>query len=210
MSAVPAADARAQANAVVPPPPIDNERVSQYWSEQFDKMRAHSGYWLQNNLVVRHIYRLISQTGEEHWLPWLFREHFRDVSRFERLLSICCGDGVHELVAYRTGKVGHVYGFDIAKGAIDQCRERFRSAGVPEAHYQFEVQDANNLKLTGHFDLALAIGSLHHVTNLEGLLSRLSEVLRPAGYLGFVEFVGPKCFSGPTIKSPSLMGFSRV
>ena len=54
--------------------------------------------------------------------------------------------------------------------------------------------DANNLKLQGSYDLILSSGALHHIANLEGLLSNIASALRINGYFVVVEYVGPNRF----------------
>jgi SAM-dependent methyltransferase len=112
----------------------------------------------------------------------------------EKSLSVCCGDGAHELAIARTGKVRFIHGFDISEGAIAQANLTFEKAAVSKGSYAFEVADANDLRLEGQFDLLLSTGALHHVTNLEGLLSKLSSLLSPDGYFIVLEYVGPNRF----------------
>lgn len=180
--------------SVAPPAKSEQAIVSSHWSEQFERMRADSGYWTNNTIVTRHVYRLISRTGERHWLPWTFHEHFPPGKRFARALSVCCGDGAHEIALYKTGKVDFIHGFDISEGAVRQARDRFEKENVPEDCYRFDVRDANQLELHGQYDLVLSGGAIHHVSNLEGLLSTLARSLTPDGYMVLVEFVGPTRF----------------
>jgi SAM-dependent methyltransferase len=176
------------------PVPAESARVSQYWEQQFEKNRADASLWTNNDIVTRHIYRLISGGSEEHWLSWFF-DHYLDVGMvFERSLSVCCGDGAHELGIANTGKVGFIRGFDISEGAIAQTNAAFEKAAIRKGSYAFEVADANNLQIEDRFDLILSTGALHHVTNLEGLLSKLSNMLGAEGYFVILEYVGPNRF----------------
>jgi SAM-dependent methyltransferase len=169
-------------------------RVSNYWREQFAKNRLDNSLWTNNQIVVRHIYRLITGGSEEHWLPWFLNSYLPPGSSFDRSLSICCGDGAHELVLAQSGRVGFVHGFDISQGAIAQAIVSFESAGINQNTYRFELANADDLRISAQFDLMLSTGALHHVTNLEGLLSRLSEMLDPEGYFVVLEYVGPNRF----------------
>jgi hypothetical protein len=56
------------------------------------------------------------------------------------------------------------------------------------------VADADNLQVEDRFDLILSTGALHHVTNLEKLLSRLGSMLEANGYFVVLEYVGPNRF----------------
>ncbi|MFN2622141.1 MAG: trans-aconitate 2-methyltransferase [Chthoniobacterales bacterium] len=172
----------------------ERTRVSRYWGRQFEKDRADRSLWTNNEIVARHIYRLISGGSEEHWLKWFFTDYLDEGTNFEKSLSICCGDGAHELALADTGRVRFVRGFDISEGAIAQAKSRFEKARIPKGSYSLEVADANNLQLEDRVDLILSAGALHHTTNLEGLLSKLSQMLVDDGYFVAVEYVGPNRF----------------
>lgn len=172
----------------------ESSRVSQHWEQQFEKNRADLSLWTNNNIVTRHIYRLISGDSEEHWLPWFFNHYLADGLVFGKSLSVCCGDGAHELAIAKTGRVRFVRGFDISDGAIAQANATFEAAAIPKESYAFELADADDLHLQDQFDLILSTGALHHVTNLEKLLSTLGRSLTQDGYFVVLEYVGPNRF----------------
>ena len=172
----------------------DSSRVGDYWKEQFAKNRADASLWTNNPIIAQHIYRLISDGSPQHWLPWFLNDYLSPGVVFEKSLSVCCGDGMHEMVLANSGRVRFVRGFDISEGAIAQARQTFQNAGIPPESYRLEVADANNLELEDTFDLILSTGALHHVTNLEGLLTTLSKRLDAHGYFVVLEYVGPNRF----------------
>ena len=64
-------------------------------------------------------------------------------------------------------------------------------AGV--SNIEFSVADLNDLRLPPqHYDVVLAIMSLHHVEKLETLLEQIEGTLTPSGLLLTNEYVGPK------------------
>ena len=170
----------------------DQHRVSDYWSKQFEAMRTDNSYWLNNKLVEESTYRLMTDTTK-HWLEWLLDDYFSRRT-FDRSLSVCCGDGAHEIQLYQSGKVRFVSGVDISAGAIKRAVARFEAVAVPKDRYRFDVRDVNALELDGMFDLILSTGALHHTTNLEDLLPKLERILAPNGYFVVVEFIGPNRF----------------
>jgi len=170
----------------------DPQRVSDYWGQQFQAMRVDHSYWLNNRVVEEATYRLMTDTPR-HWLDWLLKDYFADRT-FERSLSVCCGDGAHEIQLYTSGKVRFVSGIDISSGAIKQAMERFQAAGAPPESYQFEVRDVNALQLEENYDLIFSTGALHHTTNLDGLLRTVAQALAPDGWFVVVEFIGPNRF----------------
>lgn len=170
----------------------DHDRVSDYWGKQFEAMRTDNSYWLNNKLVEESTYRLMTDTPQ-HWLGWLLNDYFAQRT-FDRSLSVCCGDGAHEIQLYTSGKVRFVSGIDISAGAIKQAKAKFEAAGAASDRYWFEVRDVNTLTIEGTFDLILSTGALHHTTNLEGLLAAVEGALAPNGYFVVVEFIGPNRF----------------
>jgi SAM-dependent methyltransferase len=174
--------------------PAKSSQVSEYWEQQFEKNRTDTSLWTNNDIVTRHIYRLISGGSEEHWLSWFFNHYLESGVVFEKSLSVCCGDGAHELGMANTGRVRFIRGFDISEGAIAQANASFEKAAIPKGGYALEVADADDLQIEDRFDLILSTGALHHVTNLEGLLSQLSGMLCLNGYFVVLEYVGPNRF----------------
>lgn len=172
----------------------NSSHVSQYWDRQFERNRTDQSLWTNNSIVTRHIYRLISGGIEEHWLSWFLNHYLQNSIVFERSLSVCCGDGAHELEIANTGRVRFIRGFDISEGAIAQANAGFEKAAIPKDTYAFEVVDADDLELENVFDLILSIGALHHIENLEGLLWKLRSALDPNGYFVLLEYVGPNRF----------------
>jgi hypothetical protein len=57
--------------------------------------------------------------------------------------------------------------------------------------------------------LILSTGALHHVTNLEALLSRLSAMLEPNGYFVVLEYVGPNRFQWTDAQLNMINGILR-
>lgn len=171
----------------------DLDRVSHFWADQFETRRNNAAYWMHNPIIEREVYRLMTGTPY-HWLNWLMKGYFAGVERFKRALSICCGDGAHELELLKSGKVNHLTGFDISEGALQQARERIRTAGFGDDRFSLEVKDANRLTLDTCYDLILSVGAIHHVENLEGLMEEIARCLDPDGFFVLVEYVGPDRF----------------
>jgi len=170
-----------------------NKLVSDFWGNQFIKMRNDSGYWQNNALVLDHTYHLMTGTST-HWLPWMLNEFFKELRSFDRALSICCGDGPHELTMLQSGKVGFLHAFDISEGALRQAKARFEEAGIPEDRYKLELLDVNQFKISGSYDLVVSAGAAHHIEALELVFSRIASLISPDGYFALLEYIGPNRF----------------
>lgn len=189
--------------------PARSARVSKYWDQQFEKNRSDKSLWTNNEIIKSHIYRLISGGSDEHWLWWFFNQYLKYGTVFKRSLSVCCGDGAHELALRMIGRVRFIHGFDISEGAIAQAKATFEKAAISPETYAFEVRDADDLELANGSDLILSTGALHHVTNLEGLLSTLSKALDPNGYFVLLEYVGPNRMQWTDIQLSVINGILR-
>ncbi|WP_421732078.1 class I SAM-dependent methyltransferase [Brevundimonas sp.] len=123
------------------------------------------------------------------WLEWLFTHH---LSRADSLLSIGCGDGGHELLIARRGFASRTVAFDASPVAIQmaQAAARAEDLAVDFRVGLFEEFVAHPGP-ADQFDVVLFSGSLHHITDLEGMLSAVRRVLKPGGRVIVNEYCGP-------------------
>lgn len=170
-----------------------NKLVSKFWGKHFRKMRSDPANWQNNRLILDFTYHRMTGTPK-HWLPWMLNDFFREVAGFDRVLSICCGDGPHELTMLESGKVGFLHAFDISEGALEQARSRFARAGIPEERYRLEIRDANRFDIEGSYDLVVSAGAAHHIEALERVFSRVASLISPDGYFALLEYIGPNRF----------------
>lgn len=159
-------------------------------SAHWDRMYANGtrSAWTQNPLVAETVYRRM--TGESgFWLEWLFGTHLPKVNR---LLSIGCGDGGHELAIARRGFADKIVAFDASPKAIEIASEAAAAEKLP---IDFSVRLFEEFVAApgdeAMFDVAFFSGSLHHVTDLEGMLAAVRRVVRPGGWVIVNEYVGP-------------------
>lgn len=160
--------------------------ASAHWDRMYENGTRSA--WTQNPLVAEAVYRRMTDEPG-FWLEWLFASHLPKVNR---LLSIGCGDGGHELAIARRGFANHIVAFDASPKAIEIASQTATSEGLPIdfSVRQFEEFVANPGD-EAMFDVAFFSGSLHHVTDLEGMLSAVRRVVRPGGWVIVNEYVGP-------------------
>lgn len=143
--------------------------------------------WQDHPLVRAYINRRVSGAPGVNWLAWFGRSFGVG---FERALDLGCGFGDLEEHALSLGLARSFHAIDISEPALAVARSRL--AGRPVS---FELADLNRVSLPASaYDAVFAASSLHHLTNLEGLLDEVEKSLRPGGFLVFDEFVGPSRF----------------
>jgi SAM-dependent methyltransferase len=118
----------------------------------------------------------------------------KDVPNLRSALSLCCGDGNHELFILKSREELFLRSFDVSADAIQVALQRFEQEGISRDRYHVDVRDANNLDIEGKYDLIIAASALHHIENLEDLVVKLRSMLNPGGYFAFSEYVGPDRF----------------
>ncbi len=111
---------------------------------------------------------------------WIQREFIR-ARAGERVLDVGCGtaDVLSVLPA-----VDYV-GFDISRSYVDRARARWGSRG----RFHAQSLDRQTLESLGTFDVVLATGVLHHLTDDEAsaLFGMLAPALRPSGRIVTVD-----------------------
>jgi SAM-dependent methyltransferase len=104
-----------------------------------------------------------------------------DVSA-KRVLDLGCGSGENAIVCARNG--AHVIALDASKGQLALARKLTDAA---EVRVEFHASDAADLAFlrADSIDLALAIGVLGEVEDLDRLLRQVHRVLRPGAAFVF-------------------------
>lgn len=98
------------------------------------------------------------------------------------VLDLCCGDGVHSLIAIRAG--ANVTASDIAENNLQAAAARAARAGV---RLSTLLANAEQLPLPdASFDLVTCVGSLSYVDHAL-FLREVRRVLRPGGAFIFVD-----------------------
>lgn len=160
-----------------------------YWETNPTAAIGKQGYWLSNPIIEAAInHRLSGAKGNGYWLSWLANKFFKK-QRFERLLSIGCGVGNHEILMAKLGLATQIDAFDFSESSLEIARKDAAAAGVEVNFYQddfnlFTIDDSKK------YDLVFCSGSLHHVRELERCLSIVRKCLKPDGYFIVNEYIG--------------------
>jgi len=169
------------------------EKASQHWGETLHEVELT--YYGFPPLRPYH-YRAI--TGEEpagplprDWFErWAVDRVVGGRAPVQRCLSLCCGFGEIERILARLGAFEHCRAIDLAAPAVEAARVAAAAAGITQIDY--DVVDIESIALEPEsVDLVWANGALHHLSQLEHVLSEVERALRPGGILVANEYIGP-------------------
>jgi SAM-dependent methyltransferase len=162
-------------------------RSSKYWDENKEKS-LDPAFWMAHPLCRGAINRRVSGSPDEWPLDWFRRLH---VPRpFGRGVSWGCGLGAFERSAIRAGIVEEIDAFDISPQSLEAARGQARAEKMESIHYS--PGDFDDPRLARRrYDIVFFHASLHHVSQLERLFSRLALALKPGGAIYLDEYIGP-------------------
>lgn len=134
--------------------------------------------------------------GDIHIGEWGFLlKRYLDFDRvYDKVGSLCCGQGPAEQHFARYYKYREMHGFDVSEGALKIARELGKQQGIENLHYF--AADLNDITFRDSYDVML-INGFHHIENLEGLALSVKKALTPGGKFLLGEYVGPR-WSQPT------------
>ncbi|GLK49341.1 hypothetical protein GCM10017620_23140 [Brevundimonas intermedia] len=163
----------------------ESNAAADHWDAMYAS--ATRSAWTQNPIVAQEVYtRMTGQSG--FWLDWLFTQKLPPVNR---LLAVGCGDGGHELAIARLNFAREVVAFDASPVAIQLARASAEAEGLSiDFSVRLFEEFIEEPGQADAFDAVLFSGSLHHVVDLEGMLTSVRKVLRPGGMVIVNEYVG--------------------
>lgn len=171
----------------------ERQRVAACW-DRTTKSRQDSSLrgWLDSYAVASE--RLNARVSGSPHVNWL-------IGLVERLgipstscwLSVGCGAAGQEIIAAENGLFEHLDAIDLSPVALEEARRTARAKGVENV--SFREADFHDLEPPAEsYDVIFMNMSLHHVRDLDPLLSRIAAALRPQGFFLINEYVGPSQF----------------
>jgi SAM-dependent methyltransferase len=173
-----------------------SRRIADHWGDdrRGDFYAGGGLYWTQLPAVQRRINEKVSGDPARDWVDHLVATHLPGRCPVARTASLGCGYGHQDREVVARGVTRRVVGYDISEGALARARRLADEAGLQGIEYI--AADVNALRLEeGAFDLVLASGALHHLTDLEAVAETIAGGLREGGLLVADEYVGPNRFA---------------
>jgi Methyltransferase domain len=109
------------------------DRAASRWDDNYST--ECRPLWTSNSLVLAEVFRRMTRT-KKFWLCWAFEDYLKHQPN--RLLSIGCGNGGHELMIARNRYAAHVDAFDISAGGIASAQQVARSEGLNNVNFYVE------------------------------------------------------------------------
>lgn len=112
--------------------------------------------------------------------------------KFQRGLSIGCGEGRAERLLLQAGVCSSFVGLDVAESALESATAKAREEDLQAT---YEVADINFATLPENsYDLIIAQTSLHHVVHLENVAEQVHRALMPGGIFWIHDYIGETQF----------------
>lgn len=172
------------------------DKVANFWSQYEPVVDAPCFYMspLTRSYIIETAYGkdLVAEYQQDsNFAENIFISKYLRGKKVESILSLCCGFGIVERIfVSQLADVKHCIGVDVAEGALEMARKRAADEGLHCISYKYA--DLNNYPWEDEkYDLIIANGALHHLSNLEDVLGGIQRTLKPEGILYACEYVGP-------------------
>jgi SAM-dependent methyltransferase len=149
--------------------------------------------WTASAVVRRYLHRLASGSEDIDWWTSVAIRHPCDL---DPLLVLGCGSGGLERLAAERGIASRVFACDLEPSTLHLAEQSRQSDGIQGLVYFLCDLDRPDFPIT-RLGGVIAHDTIHHVRELELLLARLRDLLRPSGTLAFCEYTGPSRFQYP-------------
>jgi 2-polyprenyl-3-methyl-5-hydroxy-6-metoxy-1,4-benzoquinol methylase len=124
----------------------------------------------------------------EEWLPSMpdIHERLQQAEPPARIADIGCGFGWSSLGMARGYPNVRVDGFDLDAPSIERARENAKRNHLDDRVF-FQVQDASDPALNGHYDLVTCFEALHDMNNPVGALQTMRRLVKDGGAVLIVD-----------------------
>lgn len=172
--------------------------VAKHWSQR-EPQRDESNFYmspLTRAYIIENSYGAeIAERyrADSYFAENIFIDQYLQGRAVRSVMSLCCGFGsVERHFLTRLTGVKRCLGVDVATRALDIARQRASEDKERFGCITYQCADLNTYEWDeGTYDLVIANGALHHITNLEGAIEGIHRSLRPGGILYACEYVGP-------------------
>jgi ubiquinone/menaquinone biosynthesis C-methylase UbiE len=98
-------------------------------------------------------------------------------------LDFGCGTGLVSLPL--AGQIGKIYALDSSTGMLEVLQEKLNEQNITTI--ETVCAEIENAELPASFDIIFTSMALHHITAIEPVLQRFSELLKPGGIVAIAD-----------------------
>jgi len=144
-------------------------------------------YWNDLKRVVEYKNKLSTDNETIHWIDDLSNK-FPSYVPFENVLIVGCGNGWLERKLYDQGIAKNFDAFDISEKYVQEAEQEKGNRPI-----RYFVDDINNIQKIEpkKYDAIFNFAILHHATEIDSALKKLSKCLKSKGLMFNEEYVGP-------------------
>lgn len=163
-------------------------RIKSTWNE--DDLPGSN--WWQVDAVRQRWNELITGSKTKIYPDYVAEKWLTNKNNLN-MLSIGCGTGQRELEFAVHKNFHQIDAFDIAPKAIDDANKTAQERGITNCNF-FVGDVYKDQWPEAHYDVVLFHSSLHHFKNIDGLLQKVKDTLKPSGLVIINEYVGANRF----------------
>lgn len=161
-----------------------SNRVQKKW----DEFAPQSDFWVIPQ-ITKHWNTIISNNPNVSYEEYVCETYLKNKSNLS-LLSIGCGEGIHERNFANKDCFSKIVGVDISSKSIEKAILESQKNNLDITYFAGDFLNMN--EIIQKFDVILFDSSLHHFENIDGLLKeKIKPLLNENGILVVFEFCGP-------------------
>ena len=170
---------------------LDDVRNSLMTSEEGQSLKNYSHYsdkyWNDIPQVINYKNKLSTDDKNTHWIDDI-PKRFKEFIPFDNVLIVGCGNGWLERKLFDMKISKNFDAFDISEKYIQEAESKKENRTI---HYF--IDDINDLQNIGHkkYDAIFNFAILHHATEIDNAMKKLSITLKSEGLIFNEEYVGP-------------------
>lgn len=173
----------------------ENQIVAEFWGRPKDIGKPQT--WLEHPVCRRLINERVTGDANKALLQDIRLRLFPETP--DLALSLGCGFGAFDRMAVQSGFARRIHACDLSENATAQARAAAEAEGLAD-RIEYRLADLNNIDLPPHhYDIVFAMGSIHHVFQLEALFKQVRNTLKPGALFIIDEYVGPSRFQTPPL-----------
>lgn len=168
--------------------------VADYWGAKYFDQSFNRAEWQAHPLSLERLVSIQDGSMRDAW----FARTYLGNKPAKRAMGIGVGRAETEIGLLVNGYVEHYDLYDVSPVGLEHAAANAKAAGLGD-RVTCHCVDVSQIELPrDHYDLITFVASLHHMTNLEGLLRSLNAALNEKGLLWAAnEYVGPDRFGYP-------------